>query len=122
MPAITDPFLDWPAPTVHVLDDAKAARLRARTMLMPSPGQIQAALATVPHGTTKTMKVLRAELAAESGAEMTCPVAATKCWRAVANHTSAPWWRITFDGKPSSRAPGGLGNHRALLAAEGVTL
>ena len=117
---------------VDALDPAKAARLKARTMLMPSPAQVRDAIATIPQGQSKTMRELRKELAAASGAEMTCPVAARTCWRIVAEAAEedradgitpvTPWWRVTKDCKPFSRLPGGEASHRARLSAEGVQI
>ena len=121
----------WGAPVVDTLEPAKAARLKAKTMLMPSPNQVRDAIATIPAGQTKTLKEVRREIADASGADMTCPVAARQCWRLVAEAAEedradgnkvAPWWRVTKDGKPDSRVPGGEANHRALLHAEGVQI
>ena len=119
-------------PEVCILDEAQAKRLRAKTMLMPSPAQIEQFIAEIPVGSTKTMKALRQELAVASGAEMTCPVAARNCWRMVAEaveeervsglETLSPWWRVTAEGKPGARLPGGPAHQLALLAAEGIAL
>jgi len=123
---------EWAKPAVHVLDEAKAARLGAKTMLMPSPLQVQEAVLQIPAGQTKTIKQLRLELAASVGAGMTCPVAAKHCWRVMAHAAEeargegatdiAPWWRLTLDGKPNSRMPGGADRHRELAIAEGILL
>lgn len=118
---------EWPAPEVHVLDEAKAKRLGAKTMLMPSPLQVQEAVLRIPSGQTKTIKELRSELAAAAGAEMACPVATKHCWRLVAEVAEeqglkTPWWRLTLDGKPNSCTPGGVDRHRELALAEGISL
>jgi alkylated DNA nucleotide flippase Atl1 len=117
---------------VHVLDDAKAARLKGRTMLIPSPGQMSQAIAAIPPGQTKTLLQLRHELAEAAGADVTCPAAASKCWRLVAEAaeedladglaSEVPWWRVTKDDKPHASLPGGADRHRSLLKAEGVVI
>ena len=124
--------IDAAPPEVCVLDEAKAKRLRAKTMLMPSPSQLEKMILDIPVGETKTLKVLRKDLAHAAGAEMTCPVAARNCWRMVAEAVEeerasgrealSPWWRITADGKPGARLPGGPGHQLALLASEGIAL
>ena len=124
--------IDAAPPEVCVLDEAKARRLGAKTMLMPSPAQLEAMIAEIPAGSTKTLKGLRQDLARTAGADMTCPVAARNCWRMVAEAVEeergsgiaalSPWWRITADGKPGARLPGGPGHQVALLAAEGIAL
>lgn len=106
-------------PEIFPLEPAKAARFKARTMLVPSPGQMREAIAAIPYGETKTLRQIREELAATSGADVTCPYAAGVCWRLVAEDgTEAPWWRVTADGRPNSKLPGGAERHQALLAEE----
>jgi alkylated DNA nucleotide flippase Atl1 len=33
-----------------------------------------------------------------------------------------PWWRVTKEGKPNPKMPGGIERHRALLLEEGVRI
>lgn len=116
---------------VYPLDEKKAKRFGgAQTMLVPSPVQVRDAIAAIPHGSSKTVNDLRAELAQQAGAEVTCPRATTIGWLLVAEAAEedraegasevAPWWRVTREGKPEARLPGGVARHRALLADEGV--
>jgi hypothetical protein len=117
-------------PVVHVLDDAKAARMKARTMLIPTPLQVRDYICAIPSGQTRTVKELRDQLATDAGADITCPMVAGIFWRVVAEAAEedrasgstpiAPWWRLLKDGKPNPKMPGGEENHRSLLAAEGV--
>lgn len=115
-----------PDPKVFPLEGAKAARFQASTMLIPSPMQVRDAIAAIPYGQTKTTTELRKQLARESGADVTCPRATTICWLLVAEAAEendadvTPWWRLTKDGKPNPKLPGGAERHRALLLAEGV--
>lgn len=117
---------------VHVLDDVKAARMKARTMLIPHPSDVQRAISEIPAGETKSIRVLRTEMAHAAGADITCPMVAGIFWRVVADLAEeeraegkaelAPWWRVTLDGKPNPKLPNGVEYHRALLAAEGVRI
>lgn len=115
-------------PVVARLEGSKAARFAAETMLIPSPLQMWEAIQTIPAGSSKSLLKLRKELAQTSGADVTCPRAAFLCWQLVAQASDepggevAPWWRLTKEGKPEKRLPGGEERHRALLAAEGVAI
>ncbi len=115
---------------VAELEGEKAARFGAKTMLIPSPLQLEDAISNISFGRTMTLKELRASLAKSAGADVTCPYSARICWELVAQAAEedraegktevTPWWRVTKDGKPSAKLPGGEGRHRALLQAEGV--
>src|SRR5689334_19665036 len=115
---------------VHTLDPRKAARFNARTMLIPSPSDLCAAIEQIPFGTSKTMAQLRAELALAAGADITCPRAATVCWLIAAEVAEmdraedvspiTPWWRVSKDGKLYAKLPGGLQRHRELRVEEGI--
>ncbi len=107
---------------IYVLDDAKAKRLGGRTMTVPTVDEVRAAIQAIPSGETRTVLVLRSELAQAAGAEIACPRATTVAWFAVAAEDDAPWWRVTRDGKPEPRLPGGVEAHRARLDEEGVRL
>ena len=109
-------------PTVYVLEPQKALKRKGRTMLVPSASQIAEAIRGIEIGQSRTIQELRNQLARESDAEITCPMAATKYWRIVAELDLAPWWRVTVDGKPSSRMPGGAEAHRERLRDEGVSI
>lgn len=116
-------FLDSPPPQVCVLDEAKAARFKARTMLLPSMGQVREAILAIPNGTTKTLTELRQELAAGAGADITCPFLARKHWLTIAaQQADAPWWRVLKDGRLYEKLPGGTDRQRELLLREGIEL
>ncbi len=121
-----------PASAVHVLDPEKAKRFNARTMLIPSPLDIRAALRSVSPGVTITVHEMKANLAESAGAECTCPFALGKGWQLVALAAEedrasgepeiTPWWRMTVAGKPSPKMPGGVENHRLRMHEDGVLL
>ena len=118
------------APVVADLDGDKAARFKAKTMLIPSPQQVQTAISSIPFGQSRTLLELRKILADGSGADVTCPYTARICWELVAEAAEedradgktdvTAWWRVTKDGAPNSKLPGGTERHRALLLAEVV--
>ncbi len=120
------------APLVAELEGAKAARFKASTMLIPSPLQVQKAINGIPLGKTVTLTELRKTLAEQSDADVTCPYTARVCWALVAEAAEedraegkpdvTPWWRVTKDGAPSAKTPGGPERHRSLLLAEGVRI
>jgi alkylated DNA nucleotide flippase Atl1 len=111
---------------VKPLSGAGAARLRASTLLIPHPNDLIAALQSIPKGSTRTAKEVREDLANQHGAEVTCPMVVGIQWRMIAefadetNNAQVPWWRMTQDGKPNPRLPGGAERHRKLLREEGV--
>lgn len=127
-----EPFADSPKGEVCVLDDAKAARFKARTMLMPSLAEVREAIFAIPSGATKSLLELRQDLAASAGADVTCPFLARKHWQSVAAYSErvraeqgapdAPWWRVVKDGRAYDKLPGGAERQRELLFADGVEL
>lgn len=120
-----------PPASFHVLDPAKAKRLNARTLYIPSPDDVAEAIRAIPAGQTKTIVELRRDLAAHGDAETACPAATNKYWKWLAHAATdddleqgyhVPWWRVLKDGKPSRHMPGGVERQVALLQAEGVDL
>ncbi|MGV3618016.1 MAG: MGMT family protein [Fimbriimonas sp.] len=120
------------SPVVATMDEAKAARYKARTMLIPTPTQVRDAMRSIPAGTTVSARDLGAGIARKAGADIICPLCLGIFWRLTAEaadeelaegaESVAPWWRVTKDGKPNPKLPGGVERQRALLAAEGVTV
>lgn len=119
-----------PSSSFHVLDEAKAARMHAKTLFIPSPEDVAKAIAAIPAGTTKTIVELRRDLAQTGGAETACPAATIKYWKWIASASkelngaeskfAVPWWHVLKDGRPSRHMPGGIEAQTALLKAEGV--
>jgi alkylated DNA nucleotide flippase Atl1 len=119
-----------PPAAVHVLDEAKALRMKAATMYIPAPSEVAEMIAAIPRGETRTLVDLRAELGAQGKAQTVCPASITKYWKWLAWASdeegeaeppfAVPWWRVLKDGKPSRHLPGGVERQVALLRAEGV--
>ena len=122
-----------PAGAVEVLDEAKAARMKAATMYIPAPAEVAGMIAAISPGETRTLKDLREELQAKGRAQTVCPAAINKYWRWLAwasdeedggddggSQFAVPWWRVLKDGKPGRKLPGGAERQVALLRAEGV--
>ena len=121
-----------PPASFHVLDPAKAKRMNAATMYIPSPADVARAINAIPAGQTRTIVDLRGVLAREGDAECACPGATIKYWKWMARASeepggktspyAIPWWRVLKDGKPSRHMPGGVERQIALLKREGVRI
>ncbi len=121
-----------PAASLHKLEGAKAARMHAGTMYIPSPEDVAGAIAAIPEGETRTIGELRRTLAVQGGAETACPAATIKYWKWLAHaydelppdatQYAVPWWRVLKDGKPSQHLPGGVERQVALLRSEGLVI
>jgi hypothetical protein len=118
-----------PAGSFHVLEPAKANRMNAKTLYIPSPLDVAEAIRRIPKGETRTIMDLRRELAALGEAETACPAATIKYWKWLAQASeeapgdaaySIPWWRVLKDGKPCRHMPGGVERQIAHLEKEGV--
>jgi hypothetical protein len=117
-----------PAASFHVLEPAKAKRMRAKTMYIPSPEDVAKAIQAIPQGETRTIVDLRGWLAREGNAETACPAATIKYWKWMAQaydealasdpRFAVPWWRVLKDGKPSRHMPGGTEGQLRHLKAE----
>ena len=121
-----------PAGSFHVLEGAKAIKLRARTMYIPSPLDIATAIQAIPHGQTRALRDIRHDIAIAHHADITCPSRSTLYWKWLAQATVelgdapspfvVPWWRVLKDGKLNPQLPGGIAAQRALLQQEGISL
>ncbi len=113
-----------------MLDPAKAKRMGAATMYIPSPEDIRIAILEIPRGETRTLLDIRRHLAIQNHADITCPSATTKYWKWVAGAAaedpsdpvfgSVPYWRVLKDGKLSPYLPGGVLEQQRLLDLERV--
>jgi hypothetical protein len=116
----------------HVLEPEKAARMKARTLFIPSAEDVANAIRAIPEGKTKTIVELRNDLAAFGNADTACPAKTIKYWKWLAIvsesevskklNLSIPWWRVLKDGKPSRHMPGGVEEQVSRLKTEGVLL
>ena len=121
-----------PAGSFHVLEGAKAAKLRAQTMYIPSPLDIAQAIQAIPHGQTRSLRDIRHDIAIAHHADITCPSRSTLYWKWLAQATAeldgapspyaVPWWRVLKEGKLNPQLPGGIAAQRARLQHEGISL
>ena len=121
------------------------ARFGGTRLLVAAPLQYNDIMARVPQGRVLTADRLRARLAMQAGADATCPltagifinicahaseersVAATTGGSSVAATTGGssgddpiPWWRtLKAGGELNEKYPGGIGEQKLLLEAEG---
>jgi hypothetical protein len=117
-----------PAGTTHVLDAAKAARMHASTMYVPSPLDIAHAIQAIPYGETRDLADIRRALALHHQVDITCPSRTTLYWKWLAAYSDSihdapspytiPWWRVLKHGKPHPTLPGGIANHLRRIQAE----
>ncbi len=103
-------------------------------LLIPSPKMVDAAIRTLPRGTTCTTPELRALLARQNQADSTCPLvtgifcniaahAAEEAGAAGDSNERTPWWRLlSKDGKPNPKFPGAPDEQIRRLRDEGVEL
>ncbi len=100
-----------PPSSFHLLDPAKARRLHAQSMFIPSPADVAGVIAAIPEGETKTIADLRRVLAQMGNAETACPAATLKYWKWLAYayeealekdaRFAVPWWRVLHKGQPA---------------------
>ncbi len=83
-------------PQVKVLDKPFAGMQAGQKMLIPSPSQIDAYLRAIPLGESRDVPTMRRELAARSGADVTCPVTTGIFLRILAEAA----WEEMQQGKP----------------------
>jgi alkylated DNA nucleotide flippase Atl1 len=131
-PSFLDKLLQAPPASLHVLDAAKAARMKANTMVIPAATDVAQVIANIPSGQTITYLALRTALAARGQADTACPMVTTRYWtwlaaaaqepRTARTAFAVPWWRVIKPGKPSAQLPTGAQGQAALLLAEGVRL
>ena len=83
-----------------------------QAMLMPSAELVAKHMRAVPPGQTRSLAALREAMAAEKGAEATCPVTTQRmikivAAKAVADHAAScqavPFWRVVDPDKPNGR-------------------
>jgi hypothetical protein len=105
-------------------------RLGAGTMLVPSPGEVEAFIRTVRLGSVTTVSRIREFLAGKYSADVTCPLTTGIFVRIAAeaaeeeassgNAKITPYWRVLKDdGSLNPKFPGGVGRQAEKLRAEG---
>lgn len=108
-------------------------RFGAGTMLIPKPLDVDAMIRHVPKGELMTLSDLRRSLAAEAGADVTCPLTAGIFLRIAAETAEedaragkkriTPYWRVVRDdGTLIDKFPGGPEGQAEHLRAEGHTV
>jgi len=107
-------------PKIETLTDPIAiARYGGSKMLIAPPADYDRLMKKIPRGLLTTTDRLRARLAREHGADLTCPLTCG-IFVNVAAHASeerngtdeTPWWRtLKKDGELNEKYPGGAANH-----------
>jgi hypothetical protein len=108
-------------------------RLGTGTLLLPSPGDVDAAIRGIRKGTVKPVSKIRAELAVKFGTDAACPLvtgifvriaaeAANEDARDGKSHIT-PYWRVVRDdGSLNPKFPGGVEAQAERLRDEGVSV
>ena len=131
----------WKEKLAESRDLPKVVRLTGRmkkrwgpgTMVIPSPGEVDALMRRVPAGKLTTIDQIRAELARQYGVTIACPlttgifawIAAHAAEEAVSGEIKpvTPYWRVLkARGELNPKYPGGLKRLQVLLEAEGHKL
>jgi hypothetical protein len=101
-----------------------------KTMVIPSPAEVDEAMRRVPKGRLATINEIRACLANKHGTDIACPMT-TGIFAWIAAHAAeesrtagkkdlTPYWRtLKTGGELNPKYPGGIPALRKLLAAEG---
>lgn len=102
-------------------------------MLVPAPIEVDEIMARVPRGRVTSIQAIREELARKHHVDFACPMT-TGIFAWIAAHAAeearergekriTPWWRtLKTGGELNDKYPGGAGNQRRLLEAEGHTV
>src|ERR1041384_8343107 len=111
----------------------KMSRFGRGTMLIPTPKLVDELIRQVPKRKLVTVSELRRKLAADFGADVTCPLT-TGIFVRIAAETAeedringkqrlTPYWRvIKDDGSLNPKYPGGVESQARNLRAEGFTV
>src|SRR2546430_13506331 len=124
--------MERPQEAILVPVPPKMSRFGKGMMLIPTPKLVDSLLRRVPRGKLITVGTIRKKLAAEYGADVTCPlttgifirIAAEAAEEARAQGTKriTPYWRVVRDhGELNPKFPGGVSQQTRYLRAEGFT-
>ena len=102
-------------PQVEIADKDFAGIRAGQRMLIPTPRLVEDYILQIPEGQQVAMDVLRRDLAAEQGAEVTCPLTTGIFVRIVAEAAYeqyqqgkplaqiAPFWRVIDEKSPTAK-------------------
>ena len=115
-------------PKIEDLSDKPEAmkRMGGAKMLIAAPMQYNEIMASIPEDKLTTVDRIRAYLAAQAGADVTCPLTAG-IFTNICAHASEerdrdkiPWWRtLKAKGELNEKYPGGIDGQKLLLEMEG---
>ena len=104
-------------------------RMGGAKMLIAAPLQYSEIMAGIPEGKLTTTDRIRAHLAAQADADVTCPLTAGIFVNICANASEErpddkiPWWRtLRAKGELNEKYPGGLTGQKLRLEMEGHTV
>ena len=104
-------------------------RMGGAKMLIAAPLQYNEIVSKIPEGKVTTIDRVRATLARQAGADITCPLTAgifvNVCAHASEERSEdkIPWWRmLKAKGELNEKYPGGIDGQKLLLEMEGHTV
>jgi len=114
---------------VDLSDKPEAVKYMGAKMFIAAPMQYNTIIAKIPQGKLATIDRVRAALAAQAGANITCPLTAG-IFTNICAHASEerdtdkiPWWRmLKAKGELNEKYPGSIDTQKQFLEAEGHTI
>jgi len=114
-------------PKIEKLDDkTRKWNMNGDKMLIAAPLQYNEVMARIPEGKIVTVDRIRAYLAAQAGADVTCPLTAGIFTNICANASTErdsdkiPYWRtLKAKGELNEKYPEGIDGQKLLLELEG---
>jgi hypothetical protein len=117
-------------PRVEVIDEKKSKRWGTGTFVIPRPMEVDGIMAKVPKGKLITINEIRQVVAKRHGVTMGCPITCGIFSWIAANAADeaeregkkriTPYWRtLKSGGILNEKYPGGIGNLKKRLEAEG---
>jgi hypothetical protein len=120
-------------PKISRIEGKMSQRWGKGTVVIPAPMEVDAMMKKVRRGSLITMDEVRAKLAKKHDATIACPLT-TGIFAWIAAHAAdeaerqgreriTPYWRtLKSGGELNPKYPGGIGNVKARLEAEGHTI
>ena len=118
-------------PKIEDLSEKQGGRawFAGAKMLIAAPMQYNELMAKIPEGKVTTVELIRAHLAKEAGADVTCPLTAG-IFTNVCAHASVersenkiPYWRtLKSKGELNEKYPDGIDGQKLFLEMEGHTV
>ncbi len=120
-------------PKVVKLNNKQSARMKANTLAIPAPVEVDELMRKVPKGKLNTINLMREKFAKRYKADAGCPIT-TGIFAWIASYAAeelrdsgkkrvTAWWRtLKNGGELNPKYPGGIKQQAMMLEAEGHTI